>query len=95
MTPVPLPHDFPQQIERALQEDIGAGDLTAGLIPQDARGRATVITREAAIVCGLPYVEAVFARLDGGFRSIGTRARGPRSRRIRCCFKSKGLPGHC
>jgi len=65
MTPVPLPHDLPQQIERALQEDIGGGDLTAGLIPQDARGRATVITREAAIVCGLPYVEAVFARLDG------------------------------
>lgn len=65
MTPIPLPHDFSQQIERALQEDIGAGDLTAGLIPQDARGRATVITREAAIVCGRPYVEAVFAGLDG------------------------------
>ena len=65
MTPVPLPPDLAQQIERALQEDIGAGDLTAGLIPQDARGRATVVTREAAIVCGLPYVEAVFARLDG------------------------------
>jgi nicotinate-nucleotide pyrophosphorylase (carboxylating) len=64
MTPVPIPRDLPQQIERALEEDIGPGDLTAGLIPEDARGRATVITREAAIVCGIPYVEAVFARLD-------------------------------
>jgi len=64
MTPVPLPRDLSQQIERALEEDIGTGDLTAGLIPQAAHGRATVITREAAIVCGLPYVEAVFTRLD-------------------------------
>jgi nicotinate-nucleotide pyrophosphorylase (carboxylating) len=64
MTPVPAPHDLPQQVERALEEDIGTGDLTAGLIPEDAGGRATVITREAVIVCGVPYVEAVFARLD-------------------------------
>ena len=64
MTPVPVPSDLPQQVERALDEDIGTGDLTAALIPPDARARASVITREEAIVCGIPYVEAVFRRLD-------------------------------
>jgi nicotinate-nucleotide pyrophosphorylase (carboxylating) len=64
MTPVPVPSDLPQQVERALDEDIGTGDLTAALIPREALARASVITREEAIVCGIPYVEAVFRRLD-------------------------------
>jgi nicotinate-nucleotide pyrophosphorylase (carboxylating) len=64
MTPVPVPSDLPQQVERALDEDIGTGDLTAALIPAEVRARASVITREEAIVCGIPYVEAVFRRLD-------------------------------
>jgi nicotinate-nucleotide pyrophosphorylase (carboxylating) len=57
---VPVPADLPQQVARALAEDVGSGDLTAALIPADRIGRATVITRERAIVCGLPYVEASF-----------------------------------
>jgi nicotinate-nucleotide pyrophosphorylase (carboxylating) len=79
MTPLPPPRDLPQQIERALEEDIGTGDLTAGLIPENARGRATVITREAAIVCGLPYVEAVFARLDERVRIEWHTSEGARA----------------
>jgi nicotinate-nucleotide pyrophosphorylase (carboxylating) len=51
-----------------LAEDIGTGDLTAALIPPDRDGRATVITREAAVICGIPYVEATFARLDARVR---------------------------
>jgi nicotinate-nucleotide pyrophosphorylase (carboxylating) len=58
------PSDLPQQVERALSEDIGAGDLTAALIPADRAGRASVITRESAILCGRPYVDACFARID-------------------------------
>jgi nicotinate-nucleotide pyrophosphorylase (carboxylating) len=61
---VPPPSDLPQQVERALSEDIGAGDLTAALIPADRAGRASVITRESAILCGRPYVDACFARID-------------------------------
>jgi len=45
-------------------EDIRGGDLTAALIPPERRGRATVITREAAVLCGIPYVEATFRHLD-------------------------------
>jgi nicotinate-nucleotide pyrophosphorylase (carboxylating) len=62
--PPSTPRDLPQQVERALAEDIGSGDLTAALIPANASGRASVITRESAIICGLPYVEATFARID-------------------------------
>ena len=61
---VPVPADLPQQVAGALAEDIGSGDLTAALIPADRLGRASVITRESAIACGVPYVEAVFAQVD-------------------------------
>lgn len=61
---VPPPSDLPQQVERALSEDIGTGDLTAALIPADRAGRASVITRESAVICGRPYVDACFARID-------------------------------
>jgi nicotinate-nucleotide pyrophosphorylase (carboxylating) len=61
---VPVPSDLPQQVARALAEDIGTGDLTAALIPAERIGRAAVITREAAIVCGRPYVDASFAAVD-------------------------------
>ncbi len=61
---IPVPADLPQQVERALAEDIGSGDLTAELVPASARGRATVITREEAVLCGQPYLDATFASLD-------------------------------
>jgi nicotinate-nucleotide pyrophosphorylase (carboxylating) len=61
---VPLPADLSQQVAAALAEDVGSGDLTAALIPAERPGRATVITREPAIVCGIPYVEATFRQLE-------------------------------
>ena len=61
---MPVPADLPQQVARALAEDVGAGDLTAALIAADRTGRAAVITRDPAIVCGIPYVEASFAQVD-------------------------------
>jgi len=60
----PVPPDLGLQVERALAEDIGSGDLTADLIPPERLGRATVITREPAVVCGRPYVDACFAAVD-------------------------------
>jgi nicotinate-nucleotide pyrophosphorylase (carboxylating) len=59
-----LPADLARQVAAALAEDIGAGDLTAALIPAERSGHATVITREAAIICGIPYVEACFRQID-------------------------------
>jgi nicotinate-nucleotide pyrophosphorylase (carboxylating) len=59
-----LPHDLEDTVARALAEDVGSGDLTALLVPASARCRARVITREAAVLCGAPWVDAVFRRLD-------------------------------
>ena len=61
---VSVPKDLSEQVAAALAEDIRGGDLTAALIPPEKTGRATVITREAAIVCGLPYVESAFRQVD-------------------------------
>ncbi len=61
---MPVPPDLAQQVAAALAEDIGGGDLTAALIPEENSGRATVITREAAIVCGIPYVEETFRQVS-------------------------------
>ena len=51
-------------VARALQEDAGDGDLTAGLIPADSRSTARVLVREPAVLCGAPWAEAVIRRLD-------------------------------
>ncbi len=48
----------------ALAEDVGGGDLTAALIPEDAQAEATVISRENAILCGVAWFNAVFHQLD-------------------------------
>ena len=59
-----VPPDLEEQVARALVEDVGAGDLTAALVPRERVGRATVITREAAVICGQPWVDAVFRQID-------------------------------
>jgi nicotinate-nucleotide pyrophosphorylase (carboxylating) len=58
------PPDLERNVAAALAEDVGSGDLTAQLVPAAARGRARVITREAGVLCGAPWVNAVFAALD-------------------------------
>ena len=52
-----------RNIEAAITEDIASGDLTASLVPADQHAHATLISREPAILCGIPWVEACFARL--------------------------------
>jgi nicotinate-nucleotide pyrophosphorylase (carboxylating) len=64
MSCVPVPPDLPRHVRRALEEDVGGGDLTAALIPASTDGWAAVITRESAILCGAPYVDGTFAQLD-------------------------------
>lgn len=59
-----LPNDIQASVARALAEDIGSGDVTAGLIPADKQATATVICREDAIVCGVAWFNEVFSQLD-------------------------------
>ena len=56
-------------VGRALAEDIGDGDLTAQLVPAEAKATATIITREPCVVCGRPY-------FDEAMRQVG-RPAGP------------------
>jgi len=51
-------------VRAALAEDIGSGDLTAQLIPAERMARATLIAREAAVLCGRPWFDACFKALD-------------------------------
>lgn len=51
-------------IALALQEDIGSGDLTAKLIPKSNHSKATIISRQKAVICGIDLVSAVFTKLD-------------------------------
>jgi nicotinate-nucleotide pyrophosphorylase (carboxylating) len=48
----------------ALAEDIGSGDLTAELVPVEQQATARLIAREAAVVCGTDWFNAVFRQLD-------------------------------
>jgi len=59
-----VPPDVATQVSAALREDVGAGDVTASLVPAGERVRGAVISREDAVVCGAPWVEETFRQLD-------------------------------
>jgi len=63
-----FPPDLDAQVARALEEDIGSGDVTAALVPADRMARASVITREAAVLCGRPWFDATFAEISRDVR---------------------------
>ncbi|MCG7932979.1 MAG: nicotinate-nucleotide diphosphorylase (carboxylating), partial [Candidatus Thiodiazotropha lotti] len=52
------------QVSQALAEDLGSGDLTAALLPADAVIQAQIISREQAVICGIPWVNEVYRQLD-------------------------------
>ena len=52
------------QVSAALTEDMGSGDLTAQLIPAQQHAEATVISREAAVICGQHWFNDCFLQLD-------------------------------
>ena len=64
MTNTPDPQVVHADVTRALVEDIGSGDVTAGLIPENTVAQVTVVSREAAVLCGRPWFDEVFAELD-------------------------------
>ena len=75
--PVPAPPvDLPAQVAAALREDIGSGDLTAALVPQNQRVRGRIVSREAAVLCGQPWAEACFGQLDPTIRLTWQAAEG-------------------
>jgi len=56
--------EITRAVAASIAEDIGTGDITAELIPQDTVVTAKIITRDAAIICGIPWVDEVYRQLD-------------------------------
>ena len=69
-TPALLPprDSIARDVRRALEEDIGSGDVTADLLPAEARARARVISREAAVLCGSAWFDECFHQIDPDVR---------------------------
>ncbi len=59
-----LTAEIEANVRRALAEDIGSGDITARLIPAERLAKATIITRDSAVISGTAWVDAVFRQLD-------------------------------
>lgn len=59
-----LANDIQNAVKTALQEDIGNGDVSADLIASNSTAKATVISREPAIVCGTEWFNEVFRQVD-------------------------------
>ena len=55
-------------VARALHEDVGSGDLTAGLIDPARRAHARVLARESAVICGVAWVEATLQQIEPSAR---------------------------
>lgn len=65
MTVPPISADaVSKAVEVALREDVGTGDLTAGMIPSDVSASARVSAREGCILCGTLWFSEVFRQLD-------------------------------
>ena len=62
--PLELAAEVQRNVLAALVEDIGGGDLTALLTPAGHLSRGTIISREQAVLCGSPWFDACFLRLD-------------------------------
>ena len=69
-------NDIDPIVKLALDEDIGSGDITAGLVDSDEHASATVITREAGVLCGTQFVDAVFDSVDPDVKVVWKKADG-------------------
>ena len=59
-----IPTDIEAVVRSALAEDIGSGDIAAGLVPAKKKVTARIISREGGVLCGAPWVTEVFSQLD-------------------------------
>ncbi|MGF6712108.1 nicotinate-nucleotide pyrophosphorylase (carboxylating) [Luteibacter sp. W1I16] len=61
---LPTPGEILADVERAFAEDVGPGDATADLLDAEATATAVLTCREDAVLCGAPWFEACFRKLD-------------------------------
>jgi nicotinate-nucleotide pyrophosphorylase (carboxylating) len=72
------PADLARQVEAALREDLGSGDVTAGLVPAAQRVRGSVVSREEAVLCGRAWADETFRQLDNKVQLTWHAADGER-----------------
>lgn len=65
-------------IQQALQEDIGDGDITAMLTPEDEQATATIISREDMVLAGQPWVNALISAYDNTVQVTWLKHEGDR-----------------
>ena len=73
-----LAAEITRNVDAALTEDIGPGDLTASLVPAERVARATVISREAGVLCGCAWFERCVNELDPAAEIVWSAADGER-----------------
>ena len=86
-----IPSDLALQVATALKEDIGAGDVTADLVPATQQVTGKVITREAAVMAGQPWVTETFRQLDPAVRLTWHANDGDRITPDQTLFEIAGL----
>lgn len=64
MTHQIAPDIIQSDVQRALAEDIGTGDVSAALIPEHCTALADVCSREPMLVCGIPWFNAVMLEVN-------------------------------
>jgi len=64
MRHVQLPDDIGKTVKRALQEDIGTGDITAAILSEKSISTAHVVCRENSVLCGTAWFDGAFHQLD-------------------------------
>ena len=77
-------------IQQALQEDIGDGDITALLTPEDEQATATIISREDMILAGQPWVNALITAFDSSVQITWLKNDGDLVRANETIFKLSG-----
>uniref|UniRef100_A0A450YPI3 Probable nicotinate-nucleotide pyrophosphorylase [carboxylating] n=1 Tax=Candidatus Kentrum sp. SD TaxID=2126332 RepID=A0A450YPI3_9GAMM len=76
MTTPNFPNDITETVRRALAEDVGDGDITSALLPDGSLASATLISREDAVLCGIPWFDGVFGQLDDRIKTVWEVADG-------------------
>lgn len=70
--------EIERNVDAALAEDVGTGDLTAQLVGAATAARATVVSRENAVLCGTAWFECCFKKLDPSIDIVWKAADGER-----------------
>ena len=78
ISPALLEQSIQINIQQALQEDIGDGDITALLTPEDEQATATIISREDMILAGQPWVDALIQAYDANVQVTWLKNDGDR-----------------